>query len=168
MPYRRRRRLSAPIKSIKNSLTFPISTGTTQISTTIVTATANPINTADDEVENGCYIRAIWLSLDFCGLAATGARQTTGMYLFHNRGNNLTAPSPFAVGNSNEKNNVIREWSSMTMRNQDGNPPYHWEGWVKIPRSHQRCGTDDLWTIESLTDTAAGHGLIKYVYKWIT
>ncbi len=170
MPYRRRgfsgRRMFAKIKSIKNSVSFPISIGTTQVSQDIVTAVANPSNTASDEVENGCHIKAFWLSLDVCGLAASGTQQTTGFYLFHNRGNNLTAPSPFAPGNSNEKNNIIREWSAMTMRNQDGNPPYHWEGWVKVPKYHQRCGTDDVWSIEFLTDTAAGHALVKYVYKW--
>ncbi len=163
-----RNRRFATIKSIKNSVTFPISTGTTQVSQTIATAVDDPNNTQSDEVLNGCHIKAIWISIDFCGLAGTGVLQVTGAYLFHNRGNNLTAPSPFAVGNSNEKNNVIKEWSSMTMRNQDGNPPYHWEGWIKVPKYHQRMATDDLWTIEILTSASSGHGNIKFIYKWLT
>ena len=172
MPYRRRGSFRgkrfAPLKSIKNSATFVGSIGTTQVSQTIVTATANPLSTAADEVENGCQIKAIWISLDLCGLAATGVLQQTGAYLFKNVGANLTAPTPFTPGNSNEKRFIVKEWSAMTMRNQDGNPPYHWEGWVKIPKYHQRMATDDLWTIEMIQDTAAGHFAVKFVYKWFT
>ncbi len=160
------RRRGPPRNTIKNSSAFSGSTGTTIVSQTIATATANPLSTADDEVENGCRIKAIWLSLDFCGLAATGVLQSLGAYLFKNVGANLTAPDPFKTGNSNEKRFIIREWSAMTMRNQDGNPPYHWEGWIKIPKYHQRMATDDLWTVEMRNDTAAGHFLVKMVYKW--
>ncbi len=108
----------------------------------------------------------MWIALDFCGLAATGVLQVTGAYLFKNTGANLTPPSPFAVGTSNEKRWVIKEWSAMTMRNQDGNVPYHWEGWVKIPKTHQRMATDDTWSIHLITDTAAGHFDVKFIYKW--
>ncbi len=156
------------INSIKNSATISGSTGTTIVSKTIALAVSSPLNTVTTQVENGCRIRAIWISIDVCGLAATGVLQTTGFYLFKNPGANLTAPSPFAVGTSNEKRFVVKEWSAMTMRNQDGNPPYHWEGWVKIPKTHQRMATDDLWTMELITDTAAGHMSLKFVYKWFS
>ncbi len=121
------------INSIKNSGVTAASTGTTIVPVQLCNAVANPDNTVTTEVVNGCIIKAVWLSIDFCGLATTGVRQSTGVYLFKNPGANLTRPSPFSVGASNEKNFVIKEWSQMTMRNQDGNPPYHWEGWIKIP-----------------------------------
>ncbi len=168
MPYRRRgsyRR--GPVRTIiKNSAAFSASTGTTQTSQIIAQANDIPDNTASFEVKNGCHIKAIWLSIDLCDLAATGVLQQVGCYLFKNMGNNLVAPSPFTVGNSNEKRFVIKEWSFMQMRNQDGNPPYHWEGWIKIPRYHQRMGTDDSWSLQFLLNTAAGHMLVKFVYKW--
>ncbi len=156
------------IKSIKNSAIVGASTGTTIGAIQICNAVANPDNTVVTEVENGCTIKAIWLSIDFCGLAGTGVRQITAVYLFKNPGSNFTPPSPFSVGASNEKNYVIKEWSQMTMRNQDGNPPYHWEGWVKIPKSRQRMGTNDTWTLQFITDTSAGHFDVKWVYKWFT
>ncbi len=164
----RRRGMRPVINSIKNSAVSAASSGTTIAAIEIANAVSSPDNTVVTQVENGCSIRAIWISLDFCGLAGTGVRQSTGVYLFKNPGSNLTPPSPFSVGVSNEKNYVIKEWSQMTMRNQDGNPPYHWEGWIKIPKSRQRMATDDTWTIQFITDTAAGHMLVKWVYKWFS
>ncbi len=154
------------VHSLKNGVTQTTSTGTSVTITEIAKAVDNPTTTANTEVKNGCTIKAIWLSLDVCGLAATGVLQMTGFYLFKNSGANLTPPSPFTADNSNEKRFIIREWSAMTMRNQDGNAPYHWEGWIKVPRPHQRMATDDLWQVVFVTDTAAGHAGIKFVYKY--
>ncbi len=154
------------INSIKRSATLTSSVGTGVLFKGIAKATDSPATTNSTEVKNGCTIKAIWLSIDFCGLGATGVLQMTGAYLFKNTGNNLTAPNPLTLGNSNEKRFCIKEWSQMTMRNQDGNPPYHWEGWVKIPRGFQRMATDDIWQIVFACDTSAGHIGIKYVYKY--
>ncbi len=81
-------------------------------------------------------------------------------------GSNLTPPSAFAVGTSNEKKYVIKQWQVMTMRNQDGNPPFHWEGWIKIPKLYRRNGADDLWSISFMCDAAAGHFSAQFIYKW--
>ncbi len=83
-----------------------------------------------------------------------------------NPGDNLTEPSCFAVGSSNEKKFVFRQWQFMTMRNQDGNTPVHWEGWVPVPKLYQRMGTDDLFTFSFMTDSAAGHYSGQFIYKW--
>ncbi len=168
MPYRSRRRFSnlAIVQSLKNQFTTVDVTGTTIRKSTIAKAVDTPLTTVNSDVKNGSIIKAIWLSLDFCGLAATGVQQTTGVYLFKNTGANLTAPSPFTVGNSNEKRFVIRSWHQMTMRNQDGNVPYHWEGWIKIPKPHQRMATDDIWELVYITDSAAGHISFEQIYKY--
>ncbi len=161
-----KRSLGNIINSLKNSATVTSSTSTTVANKGIAKAVDDPLTVNNTDVKNGCVIKAIWLSIDFCGLSSTGALQMTGVYLFKNAGANLTAPNPLTVGNSNEKRFVIREWSQMTMRNQDGNPPYHWEGWVKIPRSMQRMATDDIWQIIFATDVSVGHIGIKFVYKY--
>ncbi len=101
------------------------STGTTTQSTLIAKAVNSPVSTVVNDVSQGCIIKAVWLSFDVCGLAATGVLQRTVMYLMKNPGANLTAPSPFSVGSSNEKKFVFKQWQAMTMRNQDGNVPYH-------------------------------------------
>ncbi len=164
--FTRRRTNYAVVQTLKNQFTSVSTTGTTVASDEIAKAVDSPATTNNTDVKNGSIIKAIWLSLDFCGLAASGVQQTTGVYLFKNAGANLTAPSPFTVGNSNEKRFVIRSWHQMTMRNQDGNPPYHWEGWVKIPKPHQRMATDDIWQLVFATDSAAGHISTEFIYKY--
>ncbi len=144
---------------------FSQAVSTTTVNTIIAKAVTAPSNTIDTDCRRGGTIKAIWISLDFCGLAAAGVLQRTIVYLMKNPGANLTPPGVFAVGTSNEKKFVIKMWSQMTMRNQDGNPPYHWEGWIKIPRRYHRMGTDDTWVITSGANTSTGHLFANVIYK---
>ncbi len=153
------------INSEKHVLSRSISTVSTNVENIIAKAVTAPSNTIDNDCHRGGHIKAIWVSLDFCGLGTSGVLQNTLFYLIKNPGANLTPPGVFAVGTSNEKKFVIKEWFAMTMRNQDGNPPYHWEGWVKIPKRYQRMGTDDTWVIVGATNTATGHGAFTVIYK---
>ncbi len=154
------------INSIKNTVDLTFSTGTTAIGPLLAKAVNTPLSTNSSDVSNGCIIKALWLSFDVCGLAATGVLQRTNLFLMKNPGDNLTAPSPFSVGTSNEKKFVFRQWQFMTMRNQDGNPPNHWEGWIKIPKRYQRMGTDDVFRMGVETSSAAGHFSVQSIYKW--
>ncbi len=129
-------------------------------------AVDSAVNTVNSDVERGSTIKAIWLSLDFCGLAASGVLQRASVYLIKSPGANLTFPDAFAVGTSNEKKFVIKQWTQMTMRNQDGNPPYHWEGWIKLPKRYHRMGADDLWDLVAEVDSATGHLSVQAIYKW--
>ncbi len=169
MPYRRggfsRKLKLVTINSEKHVVDVAISPSTTTQQAILAKAVTAPSNTVTTDCHRGGTIKAIWISLDFCGLAATGVQQNTMVYLMKNPGNNLTEPAPFAVGSSNEKKFVFKMWSQMTMRNQDGNPPYHWEGWVKIPKRYQRMGTDDILVLVFGTDTSTGHLFINVIYK---
>ncbi len=166
---RRSPRYTRPIiNSIKNVVDLTASTGTTTTARTIVLAKAQPVNTNQSEVINGCVIKAVWVSIDFCGLAASGVLQRTAVYIIKNPGANLTGPGAFVVGTSNEKKFIFKQWQIMTMRNQDGNPPFHWEGWLKIPKRYQRFGTDDKLDIVFECDAAAGHFSGQFIYKWYT
>ncbi len=173
MPYRQRgsyrnRRAFAlrPIDSMKNVVELAASTGTTLATATLVSAVDNPATANANEVKRGSSVKAIYLSFDVCGLAATGVRQITNLYLIKNPGSNLVNPGPFTVGTSNEKKFVFKQWSFQTMRNQDGNPPFHVEGWIKIPRRYTRFGTNDLLALVFQVDTAAGHLSGQCIYKW--
>ncbi len=156
----------AVVTSIKNIHLATDSTGTTRVSNVFAKAVNTPLSTNSSDVSNGCLIKAIYVTLDVCGLAATGVLQIHDMYIIKNPGANLTPPSPTAVGTSNEKKFVIKQWRAMTMRSQDGNVPYHWEGWIKLPRRYWRMGTDDLWSFETEASTAAGHLSLQFIYKW--
>ncbi len=164
--YTRRRGMAPIITSIKNTQDATDSTGTTLQSALIAKAVTSPSPTVKTDVSHGCLIKAIWLNFDVCGLAATGVLQRHALYLIKNPGDNLTEPGAFSVGSSNEKKFVIRQWQAMTMRNQDGNPPFHFEGWIKIPKRYWRMGTDDVWNLMHEASTSVGHFSLQAIYKW--
>ncbi len=169
MPYKRggfsRKLRLVTINSEKHVHDFSDGTSTTIATEIFAKAVTAPSNTVAIDCHRGGTIKAVWISLDFCGLAATGVLQNTLVYMMKNPGNNLTPPGTGAVGTSNEKKFVFKQWSQMTMRNQDGNPPYHWEGWVKIPKRYQRMGTDDVLSITYGTTTSTGHIFANFIYK---
>ncbi len=155
-----------PIISNKNVVqdieTVTSSTQATNLVLTKDTAT----NIVEEEVQRGCKIFGLNLSFDICGTGTSGTIQKTNVYLIKNPGSNLTVPSVFSVGTSNEKKFVFRQWSFMTMRNQDGNPPFHIEEYVKIPRVYQRMGADDTIQLVWANDTLTGHLTWQCIYKW--
>ncbi len=155
-----------PINSIKNVRYLESSIGTTKVDLTLINAVDSAGIAASADVERGCTINQVYISLDICGLAATGVLQSTTVYLIKNPGANLTTPTPRTEGTSNEKKFIFKTWNYMTMRNQDGNPPYHWEGWVKIPKGYRRFGTADLLQMVAACTTAAGHLSVMALYKW--
>ncbi len=169
MPFRRggfsRKLRLVTINSEKHVVDFESATSSTQTLNLVAKAVTAPSNTVDTDCHRGGHIKAIWISLDFCGIGTSGVNIRTVVYLIKNPGDNLTEPGVFAVGTSNEKKFVIKMWSQMTMRNQDGNPPYHWEGWVKIPKRYQRMGTDDTWQLASGMNAGSGHLFANCIYK---
>ncbi len=173
MPYRQRgsfrakRALSLrPVDSMKNVFNIAASTGTTLGSATIISAVDAPTAANTNEVQRGSTVKTFHLSFDVCGLAGTGVRQVTNVYLIKNPGSNLVNPGAFVVGSSNEKKFIFKQWSFQTMRNQDGNPPFHVQEWIKIPPRYRRMGTNDLVALIFETDTAAGHITGQAIYKW--
>ncbi len=171
MPYRRRgfsgRNRGIIINSTKNVKDDSFGTSGTASARTIAIAKISPDNLNTNEVSIGCKIKAIYVVINGCGLGGTGVLNDMGIYLFKNPGNNLTPPGVFVTGSSNEKKFIIRQWKFMIMRNQDGNLPFHWEGWLKVPRGYQRMGTDDVWQLVfANTATLTGHASYMVIYKW--
>ncbi len=166
----RRRRSFGPrpiVTSIKNVHLFSGGTTGAQTAITIAKAVTSPAPTVTNDVSHGCMIKAVYLMVDGCGLGGTGVLNNMDFYLFKNPGANLAAPGPASVGSSNEKKFVFRQWHFMIMRNQDGNVPFHWEGWIKIPRRYQRMGTDDLIQLIVINTAAlTGHFSFTAIYKW--
>ncbi len=166
MGYQKRSFGLRPVNSNKNVVYLTGSLTTTSLIQPWATTVNNATLTVQDEVERGSSLKAVYVTLDMCGLAATGILQVTTVYLMKNPGDNLTPPQPRTEGTSNEKKFIFKTWNYMTMRNQDGNPPYHWEGWVKIPKRYQRMGADDQFVIVSRNNSATGHISSSFIYKW--
>ncbi len=164
---RRRRGPQAILTSIKNvHLAQTGITGTTD-SETLAKAVTSPSPTVTNDVSHSCIIKALWITMDACGLGGTGVLNVFDMYLIKNPGANLTGPAPISVGSSNEKKFIFKQWRAMIMRNQDGNVPFHWEGWIKIPKRYQRMGTDDLLQLVfACTTGVTGHFAYQCIYKW--
>ncbi len=168
MPYRRRVFSRGPrpiINSEKHIVDFSQTLTTSIGNSLIAKAVTAPSNTVDTDCHRGGHIKAIWVSLDFCSIGTTATNIRALVYLIKNPGDNLTEPGVFAVGTSNEKKFVFKMWSQMTMRNQDGNPPYHWEGWIKIPKRYQRMGTDDTIRLIAGISAETGHLFANCIYK---
>jgi len=168
--YSTRRRGNYPrsiVTSIKNVPVGQLGTTGALTNQPIAKAVTAPSPTVKTDVAHGCIIKAVWIVIDMCGLGGTGVLNVIDAYLFKNPGDNLTSPLPDSVGSSNEKKFVFKQWRAMMMRNQDGNPPYHWEGWVKIPKRYQRMGTDDtLKLVFACTSGLTGHASWQAIYKW--
>ncbi len=164
---RKKQRLGPIINSIKNHVSVSGAISGTLVEHNIAKAVNTPLSTSATEVSNGCIIKAIWVSLDVCGLAGAGVANSFSAFIMKNPGDNLTEPLPFSVGGSNEKKFIFKMWQAMIMRIQDGPNPYHWEGWIKIPKRYQRMGTDDILTL-TIACTAAVTGLMSamFIYKW--
>ncbi len=176
MPYRRRasygrnrgRSNLVVVNSIKNIVFDSAGIDATRTGSVIARAVDTPASaTVPEQVSQGCIIKAFWISLDVCGLGGTGVLNNAFIYLLKNPGDSLTPPLPGTEGTSNEKKFIVKEWHAMIMRNQDGNVPYHWEGWIKLPRRYHRMGTDDTWSLQLATTAAlTGHFSAQYIYKW--
>ena len=163
----RRRSGMSMVNSIKNVHGTVFGITSSNSSNDIAKAVNTPSSTVETDVSNGCKIFRMFVSLDVCGLAGTGVLNVADMYIMKNPGDNLTPPLPSSVGTSNEKKFVIKQWNAMIMRNQDGNVPYHWEGWIKIPKIYQRMGTDDTWSMNvACTSGVTGHFSYQVIYKW--
>ncbi len=171
MPGRQRasygRRNMPIVNSIKNVVDNSGGLTGTLLVTTIAKAVTAPSPTVKSDVSHGCIIKAIYCIIDTCGLGGTGVINNYQAFLFKNPGANLTAPTPGSEGASNEKKFIFKTFAGMIMRNQDGNAPLHWEGWVKIPKRYQRMGTDDkLELVQAVTSGLTGHFFNKFIYKW--
>ncbi len=153
------------VNSVKHVVDHEGTFTAANITVDIAEAVNAPSNTVTTDCHHGSTIKAIWLSLDFCGLAASGVLQTSSVYIMKDPGDNLTPPGALAVGSSNEKKFIFKQWISMTMRNQEGNPPYHWEGWIKVPKRYQRMGTDDIISLTWGNSAGLGHISWQAIYK---
>ncbi len=120
-----------------------------------------------DDVEKGCAINQIYIDIQVCGLAGSGVANHFDGYIMKNPGANLTPPDAVSWGTSNEKKFIFHTMSGMIMRNQDGNAPLVFRGWIKVPKIYRRMGANDEFIFASRC-TAAVTGLVnaRFIYKW--
>ncbi len=165
---RRRRSGLSVINSIKNQPNFVDGVATaTNLSRTIALAVSSPDNTVSTEVENGSKIFRFYFEWWYYGLSAGNTNDIVDAYIIHNPGTNLTLPNPGSVGTSNEKKFVFKTWKGLGGNKSLGGQPYSWRGWIKVPRTLQRMGTDDAIQFVVRSPTT-GNSCFHAVYKWFS
>ncbi len=163
----RRRGPRVIVNSITNRANFTAGLTSTAGQFKFAKAVNTPLPTVSSDVSQGCEIDMVYAIIDVCGLGGTGVLNVADFYMMKNPGDNLTVPLPLSLGTSNEKKFAFKTWRFMIMRNQDGNMPFHWEGWIKIPRKYRRMGTDDVLTLVSnCSSGVTGHISGQFIYKW--
>ncbi len=173
MPYRqkgsfRRRGMGLrPVNSMKNHVISDIGISSTQTNVVIAEAVDSATLAVANAVEKSCTINNVYVIIDVCGLGGTGVLNVADFYIIKNPGNNLTIPNPRTWGTSNEKKFIFKTWRFMIMRNQDGNMPFHWEGWVKLPKIYRRFGAANQLQLAIVCSAAVtGHATFSFLYKW--
>ncbi len=164
---RRSQNFLRPIVSQKNFVVSNAGLSSTILDILIAKAKDAPVLASTSDVGRGSMINAIYCFIDVCGLGGTGVLNVADFYLIKNPGDNLTEPGPIGWGSSNEKKFIFKVWSFQIMRNQDGNMPFHWEGWIKVPKRYRRMGADDtIRLIATCTSGVTGHISSRFIYKW--
>ncbi len=172
MPFRRggfsrpRRRFNMrPVNSIKNQVIDQAGLTSTQTLFILANAVDSAATAVDNDVEKGCAIQAMWMTINVEGTGGTGVTNVADFYLIKNPGNNLTIPGAKNWGTSNEKKFIFKTWRYLLPRTQDGATPIHWEGWIKIPKRFQRMGTNDTIVLAIDIDVTANY-CHEAIYKW--
>ncbi len=98
----------------------------------------------------GSKINAFYITTEIVATEA-GAGKTPNFYwyLWKNPANNLTAPTPNAVGSDPNKRYVIHQEMVMFQANalDDGVPRNVFKGVIVVPKGMRRMGPEDEWEI---------------------
>ena len=87
---RRRFRPLTVVNSLKNVREESFGISGTNTESIIAKAVNTPLSTVNNNVSNGCIIKAVWIVIDVCGTAGSQVTNSFGAFLMKNPGANLT------------------------------------------------------------------------------
>ncbi len=168
----RKQGLSGQINSSKNVVDVIIGNAAGTNSTTILARAVDAAtNAVAVDVTRGCKIYRIWVEIWVYATQEVAVGVTTQIdgFIIKNPGANLTVPSPGTVGTSNEKKFVFKESKGLIGARTEGATPYQfWRGWIRIPKTYQRMGADDLIQLVLRPTGTTSVTCLKCIYKWFT
>ncbi len=167
MPYRRSRGRRPVVFSIKHVVDSSATlAAATSLNTVVLDAVQTPVLTTPNQVAIGSRVSSIYLKVEVVSNETdVGAIPNAYMIVFYNPSNALTTPDPSSVGTSDVKRYVIHQEMVMLNNLQGGNPRVLFQGVIRIPRSMQRNGNDDVIQI-SIRSPAVNIALcIQCIYK---
>ncbi len=127
-------------------------TAASQLNFDVVATTDTPTLAATSSVITGAKVYGIYLKVLVASNEATQAGVVPNVYLtvFKNSGGNLTAPTANAVGANDNKRFVLHQEMSMLVNKISDIPTVLFNGVVKIPKTYNRFGPNDVLTISIL------------------
>ncbi len=146
MPRYRSRMSLRPINRIKHVVDLSGTlTAAAVIKNTLVAATDTPTLGNSSGVETGSKVNGIYLKVEVASNQVTEAGAIPNVYMMisKNPGNNITMPSPNAVGVSDNKRFSIHQEMVMIENQVAGNGRVLFNGVIAIPKGMRRFGPED-------------------------
>ncbi len=168
MVFRRRAMALRPVQRIKHiSDQSATLAAATVLTLAVVIAKDAPVTSAEEEVALGSTVHGIYLKAVVASNQVTeaGAIPNVYMIVMKNPGNNLSTPSPNAVGAADTKKYVIHQEMVMLENQVSGNPTTIFSGVIKIPKGYKRFGVNDRLTITFLSPAVDISLCIQAIYK---
>ncbi len=155
-----------PVNRIKHVVDnqFATALGVEQKTNMVVTVD-NPTTAATSNVQVGCTINGIFLSVEIVNTGATGVLANAYMLVFKNPGGNLTSPVPNIVGASDNKKYVIHQEMVMLQMVDNSNPRTLFKGVIVLPRHMRRFGPNDLLQLSIFSPGVELSGCSQVHYK---
>ncbi len=164
MPFHRRSNLR-PVHSIKHVIDIQagLALGTTETQN-LASAVDDPVLSDVDEVQTGCSINSIYLTLEALATSSS-ALSNFYMILWKNPGGNLSVPAPNTVGSSNNKRFVIHQEMIMFQLQTGSNPRNVFKGVLSLPKGFRRFGPNDKLNLTVLAPGVNVNYCLQCIYK---
>ncbi len=139
----------------------------TNLPLSVIIAKDSPVLATEEEVQTGSTVNGIFLKVVVASNEAqvTGAIPNFYMIVFKNPGNNLTVPTPNAVGANDDKRFVIHQEMVMIQNVVSSNPTTVFNGVIKIPRGYKRFGPNDRLQVSFLCPAINVSVCLQAIYK---
>ncbi len=130
----------------------------------LILTTDTPDLATTNEVETGSTVNGVYLKVE---VNATTSAALANIYLivWKDPGNNLTAPSPNAVGADDNKRYVIHQEMVMMQQQTNSNPRTLFNGVIAIPRGYRRNGPNDRLHVRLLAPGVNFNWCVQCHYK---
>ncbi len=164
MPFHRRSNLR-PVHSIKHVVDIQagLALGVTETQN-LASAVDDPVLSDVDEVQTGCSINSIYLTLEALATSSS-ALSNFYMILWKNPGGNLTVPAPNTVGSNNNKRFVIHQEMIMFQLQTGSNPRNVFKGVISLPKGFRRFGPNDKLNLTVLAPGVNTNYCLQCIYK---
>ncbi len=143
-----------PINRIKHVVDSNAAVAAAAVNTIVVAdATDTPTLASTTSVETGARVNGVYIRVEAASNEAIDLGAIPNFYLMISKtpGNNITLPSPAAVGASDNKRFIIhQEMTMLENKGQGSNARTIFNGVVVIPKGMRRFGPDDQMQVSTL------------------